>query len=188
MSRRVGNWSLYSGSAQAAVMKMRDAEQLARQPRLPLPPPFDPLTLPLMQQAAMMQMHESHFARAVIRRLLEDAQDKPQLPDYKSLVNRGFARKSAAEKWHRLTAGGVVIARELEQQLCERLDIHAMLGPIGTGHTVEFSCPCGWHFATRNSHTAPGNARASWNRHHATAEGMQKLVASLRPPRFVEGV
>ncbi len=135
----------------------------------------------------MMIMHESPFNRAVCRRLLEDAQDKPQLPDYKSLVNRGFARKSAAEKWHRLTAGGVVIARELEQRLCQSLDIHAMLGPIGEGHTVEFSCPCGWRFATRNSHTAPGNARAAWNRHHATAAGMQKLVVALRPPARAEG-
>jgi hypothetical protein len=177
---------MYSGSAQAAVTQLRSEEQLAKQPRLPLPPPFDPLTLPLMQQAAMMQMHESHFARAVLRRLLVDSQDKPQWSDYKALVNLGFARKGAAEKWHKLTAGGAVIARELEQQLCKSLDIHAMLGPVGTAHTVEFSCPCGWRFATRNSHTAPGNARASWNRHHATAEGMQKLVAALRPPAKME--
>lgn len=157
-------------------------------PRLPLPPPFDPTTLPLMQQAAMMQMHESHFARAVLRRLLADSQDKPQLPDYKELVNLGFARKGAQEKWHKLTAGGAVIARELERKLCQQLDIHAMLGPVGEGPTVSFSCPCGWRTSVRNSHTAPGNARASWNKHHATAAGMQKLVAALRPPLFVEGV
>lgn len=158
-----------------------------KQPRLPLPPSFDPLTLSLMQQAAMMQMHESHFARAVVHRLLEDAQDRPQLQDYKALVNLGFARKGAAEKWHKLTAGGAVIARELEQRLCKQFDIHAMLGPFGSGPTVSFSCPCGWRTSVRNSTTAPGNARPSWHRHHATAKGMQKLVVALKPPMRAEG-
>ncbi len=152
-----------------------------------LPPPFDPMTLPLMQQAALMQMHESHFSRTVVRRLLEDTQDKPQLQDYKALVNLGFARKGAAEKWHKLTAGGSVIARELEKRLCQQLDIHAMMGPFGSGQYVSFSCPCGWRTSVKNSHTAPSNARASWHRHHATAEGMQKLVVALKPPRAAEG-
>ncbi len=185
MARHRGNWSIYSGSVQAAVVELRAKEQATREPQLPLPPPFDPLTLPLMQQAAVMVMHESHFARIVYRRMLEDSQDKPRLQDFKVLVNLTCARKRAADKWHHLTSAGVLIARELEQQLCRSLDIHAMLGPVGTGHTVEFSCPCGWRTACRNSHTAPGNARASWNRHHATATGMSKLVIALKPPSMI---
>lgn len=158
-----------------------------KQPRLPLPPPFDPMTLSLMQQAAMMLMHESYFNRTVYRRLLEDSQDKPALQDFKTLVNLGFAKKRASEKWHNLTAGGAVIARELEKRLCQSLDIHAMLGPFGSGETVSFSCPCGWRTSVRNSGSAPGNARASFHRHHATAEGMRKLVVALKPPARAEG-
>lgn len=184
---RRGNFTVYSSAASGAVMKSRFDEAAALAPQLPLPPPFDPMSLSLLQQAAMMCMHESHFARAVYRRMLVDSQDKPQLPDYKALVNLGFARKNASDKWHKLTAQGTTIARELEKRLCVDLDIHAMLGPIGGGINVSFSCPCGWKVSVRNSHTARGNASASFARHHATAEGMKKLVAALKPPQMAEG-
>lgn len=128
--------------------------------------PIDPATLPLLQQAALMQMHESHFSRRVYRALLEDTQDKPSLPDYRALVDMELAQKGPADKWHKLTCDGASAARNLEKHLCRKLDVHAFAGPLGTGHSVWFYCPCGWRVSVRNSPTAFGNAAVSWRRHH----------------------
>ncbi len=187
MRRTSGNVATYSAAAQAGVLQMRLDEAAKLQPVQPLPPAIDASLLTSMQQAALLTMTESHVKRAVIARLLEDAQDAPAMPDYRALSRLGLARYSGGKRLHELTAEGRIAARDLERKLCGQFDIHLMLGPMGAGPEVSFSCPCGWRVSVRNSHTAPGNARVSFNRHHATAAGMSKLVVALKPLVRMEG-
>lgn len=168
-----------------AVAEIRAAMVASLHPVIPFAPvraPVDPMRLPTLQQAALLQMHESHVKRHVIRELLEDSQDKPGHHDFAALASLGLCDRNLGKRYHDLTAEGRIAAKALEKALCTQFDIHLMLGPKGTGPEVSFSCPCGWRVNVRNSHTAPGNARSSFNRHHRTAGGMQKLFVALKPP------
>lgn len=184
-SRHRGNWSVYSSQANNDVVAQRFREAEALLPQAEAIPAVDPLTLPVMQQAALLQMHESYFRRNVVARLLEDSQDRPDAPDYAAPCDLGLAERQHGYRFRSLTGAGLIAAKQLEQKLCRQFDIHAFVGPLGDGYMVKFYCPCGWHKDVRNSHTAPGNARASFSRHHATAAGMSKLFAGLKPPTMI---
>lgn len=186
-ARHRGNWSVYSSQAQTDLMSQRFREAEALLPKVQEAPKFDPMTLEPRQQAALISLMVSHVRTALMQRLLEDSQDPLIGADYRPLRDLGLAEYKEGKRLHDLTMTGRFAAPALEEQLCQKLDVHLMLGPFGTAHTVSYNCPCGWRASVRNSHTAPGNARASFNRHHATAAGMSKLVASLRPPTRAEG-
>lgn len=167
-----------------AVAEIRAAMVASLQPVIPFAvrAPVDPMTLPTLQRAGLMRLHESTVSRTVYRRLLEDSQDYPKAREFHALSDLGLCDYNPGKQQRDLTSEGRIAAKALEKALCTQFDIHLMLGPKGTGPEVSFSCPCGWSAIVRNSHTAPGNARASFNRHHRTAGGMQKLFVALKPP------
>lgn len=185
---RRGNVSLFSSRANAAVMTaVAQAAQPAVQQTAPTARSVDPMTLQPRQQAALIFLTESHVKRALVRNLLEDSQDYLSVSDFAPLRDLGFAEWKPGKRLHDLTPAGSAAARELTRGLCVKFDLHDMRGPTGGGYEVHYSCPCGWTAKVRNSHTAHGNASASFNRWHATEAGMQKLVANLQPSRAMEG-
>lgn len=148
--------------------------------------PADPMTLPVLQQAALLSMHESAVRRAVVAKLLaeDDCQDKPSFHDYRALVGLGFCGLSAGKRYHELTVEGLFAARKLEKKLCSRFSIHLLLenSHRASGPTVTFHCCCGWMTVNiRNSHTAPGNARAQFRTHLRTVKGINGLAGALQP-------
>lgn len=139
--------------------------------------------LPVLMQAALIQMRESWVKRAVVARLLEESQDKPHVADYEALVRLGLAEKNEADKWHRLTYLGRRIAGHLEQRLCKQFQIHLLQEAGADRFDVRFRCCCGWKTAVpKQSPSVWKNARARFTRHEASVEGIDNLTRSLRPP------
>lgn len=138
---RRSNLSLYSAAANGAVMTAQAIEAASLQPQIA---PIDPLTLPVMQQAALLSMRESVVRRAVVRDLLEHAQDKPGHPDYQALADLGLCERNPGKRYHDLTTEGRTAARDLEQKLCQQFDIHLMIDAGSSGEWQQrYACPCG---------------------------------------------
>lgn len=183
---RLNRMSYVSASRSISAMQLLFPDPDAPKPN-PVAP-LDPMTLPALQQAALLQMHESHVKRMLTGIVLEDCQDKPGHPDYAALASMGLCDRNEGKRYHDLTVAGIVAAKTLERSLCKQHGIHLLLGPFGGGGpTVSYRCPCGWSTQVRNSTTAPNNGRARWNAHVSTAQGMSKLVVALKPPQMAEG-
>lgn len=163
------------------IERMRAERIAADLPYVPVPT-FDPLSLPIMQQIAMMTMHESPVHWSLVRRLQEQVQDKPSRYDYRTLAERGWCHKRPNDDWHRLTGEGAFIARELEQSLCKQFNIHIRMGgDTGVGATVRFHCPCGWQTSVPRNTSANSWGRTYFNNHVATANGLDGLREAMRP-------
>lgn len=166
------------GASVSDLDAWREQEEAASLPPIE---EFEPLSLPVMQQAALMQMHESHVSRAIKARLLEDSQDGPHNSDYQALVDLGFAARRHAERWHHLTTEGAIVARKLEQKLCGRFNIHILQDRGASGSWQQrFGCPCGWSTLVRRSSTAPANAASAFKVHRETARRLANLGDVLR--------
>lgn len=120
-----------SGRSIEAMRALFDAPTV--QASLPAPEPFDASTLTTMQQAALIQLTETHVKRALVAKLLEDAQDKPQAEDYRALVDLGLAERRESDRWHHLTRAGIEPAKKLTQKLCIKFNLHTLIeaGPSG---------------------------------------------------------
>lgn len=189
--RRSSSLRLFNGSMTiSGLQKIKDDEAAVdayrRNPPEPAPV-FDPLTLTTMQQAALMQMMESHVKRAVIARLLEDSQDRPGASEYCSLVDLGLAELKVGKRYHDVTYDGAAAGRALTQSLCRKFNIHLLIESTAHRLTVMFKCPCGWHTTVDKGRFTNSNANARFQKHIATAEGMNKLVVALRSPQRVGG-
>jgi hypothetical protein len=143
--------------------------------------------MPTLRRIALMQMHESHVSRTVTKRLMEDVQLTAGAADYAALRDRGFCERRPADRWHNLTWAGREAASHLERLLCKRFGIHLMM-EVGTGkYDVHFRCPCGeWDFRSAKGDYTVANARHSYHKHVATADGMMKLFVALRAPAKME--
>ncbi len=155
---------------------------------VPALPPIHVMALSPMQQAALMQMTDSHVRRALVARLLEDSQDRPGMPEYRDLRRLGLAKWSEGKKLHDLTDAGIVAGRTLTEKLCQTYDIH-LLVPNQTrdGWEVRYSCPCGFHCNVRRSPTAPGNANRMHYTHVETQKRIAGLASALTMPFRAEG-
>lgn len=166
-------------------MQERFEEAARLQPALPLPPPFDPMTLPERSQAALIFLTVSPVKMALVQRLLVDSKDHLIGEDYRPLREHGLAEYKTGKRLHDLTPKGIAVAKDLQHILCQQFDIHLLLeSPANLGWQTQFECPCGWTTLVRRSTTAPSNARSRFNQYHATFQGMSKLVAALKPPVF----
>ena len=175
-------------NANRSIQAMRAMfDQPNAAPALPAPAAFDAFTLPLMQQAALIQLTETHVKRALIARLLEDAQDKPQAEDYRALVDLGLAERREADRWHHLTRAGVEPAKILTQKLCLRFNVHMLTEGGDSGWQVRYACPCGFSTMVRRSRTAWGNAATQHAASVRTKIGIGNLVQALKPPGMTEG-
>lgn len=145
---------------------------------------IDPLTLSTLQQAALLQMHESPVKRAVINKLCEDAQARPSFADYAALVELGLCERNAGKRFHDLTSAGRIAVNTLEKKLCGKFSIHVLMERgRANGFTARFFCPCGWSVEVRNSTTAPGNAHAQYQTHLRTVRRLKDLTDVLVPMR-----
>lgn len=107
-------------------------------------PAIDPvIELPLMQRLALLGLMNSTMARGVAKRVssAEQCQDRPSLPDYRGLVELGFAAKPIGELYHDITDEGLSAARKLLTALCRQYDIHVMTDTQGEGVT-RYRCSC----------------------------------------------
>lgn len=154
----------------------------------PVPVEIDPLSLPSLQQAALLAMRESQVSRTVIRRLTAESQARPDGGDYAALEKLGLCRRNVGKRVHELTASGGIAAATLEMKLCNRFAIHLLMQRgRASGPTARFFCPCGWSVEVRNSPTAPGNAHAQFRTHLYTVKRLGGLVDALKPMR-AEGI
>lgn len=178
MSRRVSISQLQNASRSVEALRAL-FDQPKAQATLPAPEPFDLTTLSVMQQAALIQLTETHVKRALVGRLLEDAQDKPQSEDYRALVELGLAERREADRWHHLTRAGIEPAKRLTQQLCIQFNVHVLIEGGDGGWQVHYACPCGFSTMVRRSTTARGNRQ--------DAQGLKTLFAAMKPVEKVEG-
>lgn len=184
---RRGNVSLFSAAAHRSVMSARD-EALIPFQVYAVPAPFDATALPPMQQAALLTMHESVVKRALIARLLEDAQSRPDAPDYAALCERGLAERKHGYRFRTLTDEGRASVKEMQRKLCMRFGIHLLSEGGRRGWQVHYSCPCGFSTLVRASTTARGNAAA---RHHGHVRAQEQIAAAaqaMQAPMKVEAV
>lgn len=189
MSRRVSLLQMKAACNSVETLRAMFPDPNAPKPApIKLAPTFDASTLPVLQQAALVTMMESHVKRTIVFKLLEDSQDRPHLPDYAELVKAGLAEHSIGKRFHDLTMQGRFAARALEQKLCQQFQIHLMIDAGQVGWEQRYTCPCGqWSTMVRRSTTADRNARSQFNRHVASAEGMSKLFVALKPLGMMEG-
>jgi hypothetical protein len=159
----------------------REAERLVQS--------SDASGLPLVQQAALIQMTTSHVKNALVKRLLIEAGvHRFSINHFNDLVTHGFAKRNIGKRDHDLTPLGLTAAKKLEQQICQRYSIHLLIDAGQAGWEQRYTCPCGqWSTRVRRSITSDSNAATQFNRHIRTVEGMSKLVAALKPPQMVEG-
>lgn len=153
--------------------------------------PLDLTTLPVMQQAAVIMMMETHVKRTIYARLLEEAQDKPQIHDYHALVELGLASKSPSSKWHALTYEGRRAAFRLAQKLCAQFNIHLLREGIDTRYEVNWHCCCGWSVQTRKGDFTNSNAQVFFQQHCSDAAKAHRIAASgvdLSPDESAEAV
>lgn len=137
-------------------------------------PEYVPEPLPdlsLMQQIALIQMSESHVKRALLSRMGEDAQARPDWHDYRQLVERGLAFKRPNDKWHSLTADGAALARKLSPILCQRYGVHLLLELAAHRYDISFRCSCGqWSTSVPKGRATNGNAAFRFERHLAKVQ------------------
>ncbi len=155
---------------------------------VPALPPIDVMALSHMQQAALMQMTDSHVRRALVARLLEDSQDRPGMPEYRDLRRLGLATWNDGKRLHDLTEAGIVAGKLLQQKLCQQFDIHLLVPHESkSGWETRFSCPCGFSCNVRRSPTAPGSANRKHFVHVETQKRIAGLANALKMPMRAEG-
>lgn len=140
--------------------------------------------IPFIQQVAIITMTFGPVKWAILNAMAEHCQDKPSWPDYRALVALGWADKKANENWHHLVGRGNYVAMLLERKLCAEYGIHLMKEGAGDSYHVRVSCCCGWRASVAKGNHTGRDGRSAFNNHVATAQGMARIVGSLRP--FVE--
>lgn len=170
----------------AKIMHLAAARQAAAPPEAPSIP-FDPMTLSTMQQAALLQMHESHVKRAVIARILEDSQDRPSMAEYAALRDMKLCELKPGKRFHDLTPMGHVAASTLEKRLCQTLGIHVKLGgDDNLKGSVRYYCSCGqWSIYRPRNIYASKNSVFAFLRHCDVARAANEALQ--RMPREAEG-
>lgn len=148
------------------------------EPVHPPRPNTDATLLPLILQAALMQMHESQVNRALVSRLTLEARAKIEAQDYHKLVDLQLAEKRPRERWHTLTVWGRIAVADLEQKLCQRFDIHLFVERQGKlRFDSMFSCPCGWSTTVPRGRSAGGWARIYYAKHLERAKQQQEQAS-----------
>lgn len=136
--------------------------------------------LPIIDQIAVMMMHESQVARTVVKHLRAEVDEGPCMADYHRLAAQGMCMKRPADRWHRLTPEGHALARALERHLCQHYGIHLLLrsGEFAGGMAA-FRCPCGWSIGVQRSPSGENSARRAFGGHIGAAGGMRKAFVAL---------
>lgn len=150
-----------------------------------LPPyvPFDPLSLSTLQQAALLMMRISQVKNALIRKLLEDSQDKPTAPDFAALRELQLAEWQEGKRFNELTGDGRVAADKLEKALCRQFQIHLLLTNDASRTELQHaSCSCGDWF--RSFKRGRGTATEIWRSHGTHVQSVtavSTIYAAMKP-------
>lgn len=179
MSSRISLSQLQNASRSIEALRALFPDQ----PAEPLPPasPPDVSDLTHMQKIALMQMRESHAARAVVAALKAEVQDTARFLDFRALANRGWCKHRRADGLHHLIGDGIEAARLLERKLCAEYGLHLVRESGGDRLNVGLSCSCGWHSYVRKGRSTQSGISRAINGHLATVAGMDRLVKALKP-------
>lgn len=179
MTSRISLSQLQNSSRSIEAMR----QLFPTEPHVALPPvpPPDISDLTHMQKIALIQMRESHAARAVIASLKAEVQDKPSFLDYRALADRGWCEHRRADGWHHLIGQGIEAARLLERKLCAEFSLHLVAERGGDRFNVGVGCSCGWRTSVRKGRSTQSNINVAINRHLRTVAGVDRLVKALKP-------
>jgi len=167
-------------NASRSIEALRQLFPEVSPPALPPVPPPDISDLTHMQKIALMQMWESHAARAVIAALKAEVQDKPSFLDYRALADRGWCEHRRADGWHHLIGYGLEAARLLERKLCVEYGLHLTRESGGDRFNVGVSCSCGWHTNVRKGRSTQSGISQAIGRHLRSANGLAGIVKAVK--------
>jgi hypothetical protein len=158
----------YSGARSIAALNRefhpeRVKEEIAVE--TPTVPMFD---LTTMQTIALLRMRCSTLCRGIATHLQNEVQDTPSAFDYRGLVAYGLCYKPDGERWHQITAAGIVCADKIAIAKAQELRIHIMREGGNHGPIASYTCTCGrWTGSFQRGAHTERNAYANWLRHVA---------------------
>jgi hypothetical protein len=130
--------------------------------------PEPALELSTMQTIALLRMRCSTLCRGIAAHLQNEVQDAPSAFDYRGLVAYGLCYKPEGERWHQITAAGIVLADKIAITKARELRIHIMREGSNHGPIASFTCTCGrWTGSFQRGVNTDRNAYANWLRHVA---------------------
>lgn len=142
--------SIYRSVVTISELAAHDADTARRNPEFAPKPvtytPFNPLTLTALQQAALLSLFDdTHARRAVVRRLIADANDHVYSAlDFEILKQHDLCERPHGYRFDKITGTGRAAAFTLQKLLCQRYGIHLKSGGNDNCRgLVTYRCSCG---------------------------------------------
>jgi hypothetical protein len=158
----------YSGARSIAALDREFHPERVKE-EIAFETPAEPLfELSTMQTIALLRMRCSTLCRGIATHLQNEVQDSPSAFDYRGLVAYGLCYKPADERWHQITAAGIVLADKIALTKARELRIHIMREGGNHGPIASFTCTCArWTGSFQRGVKTDRNAYNTWLRHVA---------------------